>query len=100
MTYDWIEAIGLVAGALSCASFVPQILKLARQRDASGVSRRMYLVTVTAFALWLTYGLVHGRVALIAGNGICLLLAATILALKIWRDRQGRAGGRLATTGE
>jgi MtN3 and saliva related transmembrane protein len=100
MAYDCIEAIGLFAGALSCVSFVPQILKLTRQRDASGVSRRMYVVTVTAFALWLAYGLAHGRPALIAGNGICLLLAAAILALKIWRDRQGRADGHPATTTE
>lgn len=57
-------------------------------------------LTVTAFALSQAYGIAHCRLALIVGNGICLLLAATILALKIWRDRQGRADGRLATAAE
>jgi MtN3 and saliva related transmembrane protein len=90
MNTGWVEAIGLLAGALSCVSFIPQVLKLLRQRDASGVSRRMYMVTVTAFSLWLAYGFLHGRLALILANGICLMLAATILGLKIWRDRQDR----------
>jgi MtN3 and saliva related transmembrane protein len=93
MSQTWIEVIGLLAGALSCVSFIPQVLKLLRQRDASGVSRRMYMVTVTAFSLWLAYGVLHGGLALILSNGICLLLSASILGLKIWRDRQGSPSG-------
>jgi hypothetical protein len=34
--YDLAEGVGLAVAALSCASFVPQILKLTRHRDASG----------------------------------------------------------------
>lgn len=100
MVYAWIDAIGLFGGGLSCVGFVPRIPRLASRRDASGVSRRMYVVTVRAFTLWPAYGIARGRVAMIAGNGVCLLLAAAILALKIRRDRQERAGGRLATTTE
>jgi uncharacterized protein with PQ loop repeat len=38
------------------SSFVPQALKIIRERDASSVSLRMYFVTVTGFALWALYG--------------------------------------------
>lgn len=80
---NWIEVIGLLAGAISCASFVPQILKLVRTKNAEGISRRTYMATVTTFALWTTYGALHAQFALILSNAICLALAATILVLQI-----------------
>jgi len=80
--FSWIEFLGLSAGALSCISFIPQIMKLLREKDASGVSRRMYFVTVTSFCLWTTYGVLNQRLALIIANGVCLALATTILFLQ------------------
>jgi MtN3 and saliva related transmembrane protein len=88
----WIEFLGLAAGALSCVSFVPQVIKLFRERDAQGVSRRMYFVTVTAFVMWTTYGILVERWALIVANAVCLVLAATILALQ-FRYSRAKAPG-------
>jgi MtN3 and saliva related transmembrane protein len=78
----WIELLGLTAGALSCVSFVPQLLKLLREKNAEGISRRMYFVTVTAFSLWTLYGVFVERWALIVSNGVCLLLSSCILVLQ------------------
>ncbi|MBY0566642.1 MAG: hypothetical protein K2P70_04990 [Hyphomonadaceae bacterium] len=36
-----VNAVGTLAGVCSMASFVPQILEIWRDRDASGVSLRM-----------------------------------------------------------
>jgi MtN3 and saliva related transmembrane protein len=55
-----------------------------RERDASAVSLRMYAVTVTGFALWITYGVMTRAWPVAAANAVCLVLAAAILALK-WR---------------
>jgi MtN3 and saliva related transmembrane protein len=66
------------------ASFVPQILKILRERDAEAVSLRMYLVTVTGFVLWIAYGLLLGSWPVYISNGVNLVLAGAILALK-WR---------------
>ncbi len=83
--------IGTLAALCSMASFVPQIVKIARERDASSVSLRMYVVTVTGFSLWIAYGVLSRSWPVAASNGICLLLSAVILALK-WRYRDiGRA---------
>ena len=68
-------------------SFVPQIAKIWRARDASSVSLRMYLVTVTGFSLWIAYGLLIGSWPVTASNAICLALSAAILMLK-WRFRR------------
>ena len=78
------DLIGTGAALCSMTSFVPQIVKIARERDASSVSLRMYAVTVTGFSLWIAYGAMTRAWPVMASNIVCLLLSATILALK-WR---------------
>lgn len=78
----YINAVGTMAALCSIVSFVPQILKIVRERDASSVSLRMYFVTVTGFALWITYGTMLASWPLIVANAANLVLAATILVLK------------------
>lgn len=81
------DVVGVGAALCSMASFTPQIAKIWRQKDASAVSFRMYLVTVTGFSLWTAYGFLIGSWPIAASNIVCLLLSAVILALKI-RYRQ------------
>jgi MtN3 and saliva related transmembrane protein len=45
-------AVGVAAALLSITSFAPQILKIWKERDASSVSLRTYIVTVTGFTCW------------------------------------------------
>lgn len=78
------DLVGTGAALCSMASFVPQIVKIVRERDASAVSLRMYAVTVTGFILWTAYGLMTGSWPVAASNIVCLGLSATILVLK-WR---------------
>jgi MtN3 and saliva related transmembrane protein len=78
------DVVGTGAALCSMASFVPQIVKLVRERDADSVSLRMYAVTVTGFSLWTAYGLMIGSWPIAASNVVCLSLSATILVLK-WR---------------
>jgi MtN3 and saliva related transmembrane protein len=85
--------IGGAAAVCSMASFTPQIVKIWRERDASSVSLRMYVVTVTGFVLWTVYGVLRGGWPIIMANAVCLVLSATVLALK-WRF--SRSGQRAA----
>ncbi len=81
---SWIiDAVGVAAAVCSMSSFVPQVVKLWRERDAASVSLRMYVVTVTGFTLWTLYGVLIGRWPLIVSNLISLALAAAILVLKL-----------------
>lgn len=90
---DWLPTIlGTVAGLLSTASFAPQVLKAWRERDTAAISKRMYMVTVTAFVLWSIYGFLLGSVPLIVFNLLSLAMSATILVLKIRNDRQDAKG--------
>ena len=84
------NTVGVAAALCSMTSFGPQILKIWRERDASSVSLRMYIVTVTGFSLWIAYGVLIDSWPVAGSNVICLLASGTILALK-WRfSRRGR----------
>jgi MtN3 and saliva related transmembrane protein len=78
-----IEAIGTAAALCSMSSFAPQIMKIWRENDASGVSTRTYIVTVAGFALWTTYGVLLGSWPVAVSNTVCLLMAATVLTMKL-----------------
>lgn len=78
------EVIGFCAGLCSMISFTPQIIKTWRERDARSISLRMYVVTVTGFSLWVTYGVMIGSWPVMLTNSVCLTLSALILAMK-WR---------------
>jgi MtN3 and saliva related transmembrane protein len=78
------DIVGAGAALCSMASFVPQIVKIVREREADGVSLRMYAVTVTGFSLWTAYGILTRSWPVAGSNIVCLLLSATILVLK-WR---------------
>jgi MtN3 and saliva related transmembrane protein len=80
------NAVGVAAALCSMTSFGPQIVKIWRERDASSVSLRMYVVTVTGFSLWIAYGILIGSWPVAGSNVVCLLLSGTILVLK-WRFR-------------
>jgi len=83
-----VTLIGAAATLCSVSSFVPQAWKVIRTRDTRGISGRMYVITVIGFCLWFTYGVLLGQWPLILTNGICLLLAGFILAMKLLPRRQ------------
>ena len=87
MNSVWINAVGIAAGLCSMASFIPQILKISRERDASGVSLRMFAVTCTAFALWTLFGALQNSWPIVVSNAVCLVLASAIVVLRLrYRD--------------
>jgi MtN3 and saliva related transmembrane protein len=76
--------VGAGAALCSMSSFAPQIVKIWKERDASSVSLRMYLVTVSGFVLWTIYGVLIGSWPVATSNLVCLAMSAAVLALK-WR---------------
>ena len=85
-----VNTVGTLAGLCSMSSFLPQLIKIAREKRAEGVSLHTYVVTVTGFCLWITYGVMLGSWPVAASNSVCLLLAGGILALR-WRyGEEGR----------
>ena len=92
----WATALGTVAGILSTSSFVPQVIKAYREGNTEAISKKMYIVTVSAFVLWTVYGFVIGSWPIIIFNILSLILSSTILVLKLRNDSKG-AGATEAT---
>lgn len=83
-----VTAIGYAAGCCSTISFTPQAWKIIKSRETKDLSAGMYFLTVSGFALWLTFGSMQGQWPLILSNLICLVLSAFILAMKLLPRRQ------------
>jgi MtN3 and saliva related transmembrane protein len=82
------DAIGYLAACLTTLSFLPQALHTFRTRDVRGISLGMYSLFTVGVALWLVYGLVLRAWPVVAANAVTLVLACSILAMKL------RFGGR------
>jgi MtN3 and saliva related transmembrane protein len=81
-----IDALGLTAGALTTVAFLPQLIKTWRSKSARDISLGMFVLFTVGVALWLVYGLFTGAVPVIAANTVTLILALTILTLKLRYD--------------
>ena len=81
---DWeIEIIGLAAAFLTTFGFVPQVLRMIKTKDVSGISLSMYLVLVSGVICWLIYGILLERIAIILANSVSMLLQICIILMKL-----------------
>ena len=80
MSGEWL---GYMAAVLTTLSFVPQAIKTIRSRDTRSISLSMYLMFTVGIGFWLAYGIAIGSWPMIGSNVVTLLLAGTILGLKL-----------------
>ncbi len=86
---EWVvNTVGTLAALCTIVSFMPQIAKIIRERDASSVSLKMYVLTVSAFTLWTAYGVFLEAWPVVVANVTSLGIAAVTLACK-WKFRDG-----------
>jgi MtN3 and saliva related transmembrane protein len=77
------DMIGAAAAILTTLSFIPQAIKVVRTRETEAISLAMYALFTMGVTLWGIYGLMTWQWSIIIANGITVILAATILSLKI-----------------
>lgn len=80
---NFVTIIGFMAATCTTVSFIPQVLHILRTRDTKGISLSMYSIFTVGIACWLLYGCFLGSAPIIFANAVTLLLALTILFLKI-----------------
>jgi MtN3 and saliva related transmembrane protein len=77
------DTLGLLAGALTTAAFVPQVIKTWRTRSTHDISVWMFTLFNVGLLLWLVYGVRIGSWPIVVANTVTLGLALTILYFKI-----------------
>ena len=75
--------IGAIAACLTTFSFVPQVVKVIKTKDTSGISLLMYLMSCLGIFLWMVHGLMIKDSALFYANLVTFILALIILVYKI-----------------
>jgi MtN3 and saliva related transmembrane protein len=79
----WLTALGLAAGLCTSFSFVPQVLKAWREGDTGAISKRMYMASLIAYGLWIVHGLMIASIPVILFNGVNVVFAGLVLAMKL-----------------
>jgi MtN3 and saliva related transmembrane protein len=80
---DTTALLGFAAGLLTTVAFVPQLVKIWRQKSARDVSLHTFAAFTLGVALWLAYGIVKHEPPIIFWNAVTLVLAGAILAMKV-----------------
>jgi len=74
------EIIGLIAGALTTGSFLPQVLKVLRSKSARDISLLFSLMILAGNLSWLVYGFYLKALPIILWN----ILGMSLVLLLIW----------------
>jgi MtN3 and saliva related transmembrane protein len=83
ITMDTTDWIGSAAATLTTTAFIPQAWKIWHTRHTADISLGMYALFTTGVALWLTYGILLAEWPIIIANSITLLLAGSVLVMKL-----------------
>jgi MtN3 and saliva related transmembrane protein len=90
-----IDIVGLAGATLTTLCWLPQALKIMRDKDTRALSLIATVALTIGVALWLVYGLALGDWPLIGANGVTLALILPILAMKL---RYGCAAAPVVST--
>jgi len=88
--------VGSIGAVCTTGAFVPQALRVWRLKRADEISLATFAVFGVGTLVWLVYGLLIGSLPVILANAVTIVLALTIVVLKLNYDR-GQHG---ATVGE
>ncbi|HUH78356.1 MAG TPA: SemiSWEET transporter [Methanoregula sp.] len=80
---DTIVLIGYLAGTLTTASFVPQVIRSWKLRETRDISLAMLLLFAIGVVLWTVYGAWIGSAPIIVANTTTLALILFLLGMKI-----------------
>lgn len=78
-----VELIGSLAALITTLAWLPQIIKILRDRRTHDISLITNAALATGVFLWFVYGIFIGAWPVIIANGVTLLFIITILGLKL-----------------
>ena len=75
------EIVGIIAGALSCTTFLPQVIKTWKSKSTKDVSLTMFIIASISTTLWIIYGVLIHSFSILATNIVVLLFSLIMLGL-------------------
>lgn len=77
------EIIGSIAAILTTAAYIPQTIKVFREKNTKSLSVGMYVLITAGLAAWTFYGIMIESPSVIIANAVTFFLAASILFMKL-----------------
>jgi MtN3 and saliva related transmembrane protein len=77
------DIVGALGAVLTTLCWLPQALKVVREKDTRALSLSANAAFTLGMSLWLVYGLALGDWPLIGSSGVTLALMLPILGLKL-----------------
>src|SRR5215469_15005027 len=79
----WFEGIGDIAAACTTFCWLPQAVKILREKRTEGISLITQSVFTFGIAMWAAYGLLLNNRPIIYANVVTLFFSLAILILKL-----------------
>jgi MtN3 and saliva related transmembrane protein len=87
-----IQALGIMAAALTSLSYIPQVRKAWTRGSTDDLSFRALGILAAGLTLWIVYGVGRRDAVVIIANAVGLTLILFLMGLK-WRDIRARDRG-------
>jgi MtN3 and saliva related transmembrane protein len=81
-----VDAVGCFAASCTTLAFLPQAVKVLRDKDTKSLSLGMYVLFTVGVGLWLAYGILKDDYVITLANAITIILSLAILVTKIRFD--------------
>lgn len=76
----WIGAVGAV---LTTICWLPQAVRVVREKDTSGISLMTNVLFGVGLVFWFVYGIAIGDLPLIASDAVSMVFTSVIVAMKL-----------------
>lgn len=81
-----IQILGYAAGAITCLTFLPQVIKTWKSKSAKDVALNMFIIAAINEVMWIVYGALLNNWVIILTNAVVLCMSLTMIWLKFRYD--------------
>jgi len=78
----FIEILGFIAGVITSIGFIPQLVRGFRTKKLEDVSYYMPIVLAIGMTLWISYGILLSRIAIVVANSFGVSCSLILIIMK------------------
>jgi MtN3 and saliva related transmembrane protein len=82
------NTIGLIAGILTAAASLPQLIKIIKEKKPTDLSAFMLIILIAGFCMWIWYGIEKDDLPILLTNAFSLIVNSSILGLKFYYGKR------------
>ena len=81
---SFVDILGYTAGAITCLTFLPQVIKTWKEKSTKDISLAMFVIAAVNEVMWVAYGALLNPVnwVIIITNSVILVMSLTMIYLK------------------